>query len=50
MKIYYNVCRYPAIFTRPEKITDAQQVINRRCDMPEFTDMDGVKEISERQI
>ncbi len=43
LKISWDVCRYLAIFTRLENITDARYVINRGYDMPGFTAMGGFK-------
>jgi len=43
LKLNYEICRYVAIFTRLENITDAHYVINRGYDMPGFTAMGGVK-------
>lgn len=43
LKLSYEVCRYLAIFTRLENITDARYVINRGYDMPGFTAMGGFK-------
>ena len=42
-KIDYELCRYAAIFTRLENITDARYEINRGYEMPGFTAMGGVK-------
>lgn len=43
LKLSYEICRYVAIFTRLENITDARYVINRGYDMPGFTAMGGFK-------
>lgn len=43
LKLSYEICRYLAIFTRLENITDARYVINRGYDMPGFTAMGGFK-------
>lgn len=43
LKLNYEICRYVAIFTRLENITDAKYVINRGYDMPGFTAMGGFK-------
>lgn len=43
LKLTYDVCRYFALFTRLENITDADYVINRGYDMPGFTAMGGIK-------
>lgn len=43
LKLNYDICRYVAIFTRLENITDAKYVINRGYDMPGFTAMGGFK-------
>lgn len=42
-KLDYELCRYAAIFTRLENITDARYEINRGYEMPGFTAMGGVK-------
>ena len=42
-KIDYELCRYAAIFTRLENITDARYEINRGYEMPGFTAMGGIK-------
>lgn len=43
LKLNYEICRYVAIFTRLENITDAHYVINRGYEMPGFTAMGGFK-------
>lgn len=43
LKVNYRICKYVAVFTRLENITDAKYVINRGYDMPGFTAMGGVK-------
>ena len=43
LKLNYKICRYIAIFTRLENITNAHYVINRGYDMPGFTAMGGFK-------
>lgn len=43
LKITWEICRYAAIFTRLENITDARYVINRGYEMPGFTAMGGFK-------
>lgn len=43
LKLNYEICRFVAIFTRLENITDARYVINRGYDMPGFTAMGGFK-------
>lgn len=43
LKLNYEICRYAAIFTRLENITNAHYVINRGYDMPGFTAMGGFK-------
>lgn len=41
LKLNFEICRYVAVFTRLENITDARYVINRGYDMPGFTAMGG---------
>lgn len=43
LKLNYEICRYLAIFTRLENITNARYIINRGYDMPGFTAMGGFK-------
>lgn len=43
LKLNYEICRYVAVFTRLENITDTHYVINRGYDMPGFTALGGFK-------
>lgn len=43
LKFNYQVCKYLALFTRFENITDARYMINRGYDMPGFTALGGFK-------
>ena len=43
LKLNYELCRYVAVFTRLENITDTRYVINRGYYMPGFTALGGFK-------
>ncbi len=43
LKATYEICRYVALFTRLENITDTRYTINRGYEMPGFTAMGGFK-------
>lgn len=43
LKLGYEICKYVAVFTCLENITDARYVINRGYDMPGFTALGGFR-------